>query len=85
MEDNTDHIDLKNEIVLELLDEQLQWSYQHLLDQSPNKSERTISNDQCSNEAAVTKGYKVTESNAKSPELNKVIENFKKCDHVKNN
>ena len=81
LEDNTDHIDSQNEIVHELLDvefEHLQRRYQHLLDQSPNQSEHTISNDQCSNETAVTKGYKVTESNAKNPELNKVIPPLKK-------
>ena len=39
LENNTDHIDSKNEIVHELLDvefEHLQRRYQHLLDQSPN-------------------------------------------------
>ena len=72
LEDTTDHIDSENEIVHELLDvefEHLQRRYQHLLDQSKH----TISNDQCSNETAATKGYKVTESNAKNLELNKVI------------
>ena len=81
LENNTDHIDSKNEIVHELLDvefEHLQRRYQHLLDQSSNQSKHTISNDQCSNETAVTKGYKVTESNAKNPELNKVIPPLKK-------
>ena len=86
LEDNTDHIDSENEIVHELLDvefEQLQRCYQHLLDQSPNQSEHTITNDQCSNETAVTKGYKVTESNAKNvrelTELNKVTPPLKKA------
>ena len=76
LEDNTDHIDSENEIVHELLDvefEHLQRRYQHLLDQSPNQSEQTISNDQRSNEIDVTEGYKVIESNAKNTELNKVI------------
>ena len=70
-----------HEIVHELLDvefEHLQRRYQDLLDQSPNQSEHTISNNQCSNENAVTKEYKVTESNAKNPELNKVIPPLKK-------
>ena len=43
--------------------EHLQRRYQHLLDQSPNQPEQTISNDQCSNGSNVTKGYKVIESN----------------------
>ena len=47
--------------------------YQYLLDQSLNQPEQTISNDQCSNESDVTKGYKVIESNIQNPELNKVI------------
>ena len=51
----------------------MQRSYQHLLDQSPNHSEHTISNDQCSNETDVTKGYKSIESNTKNPEINNVI------------
>ena len=76
LENNTDHIDSKNEIVHELLDvefEHLQRRYQHLLDQSPNQPEQTISNDQCSNGSNVTKGYKVVESNIKNitPPLNK--------------
>ena len=86
LEDKTDQIDSENEIVHELLDvefEQLQPCYQHLLDQSPNQLERTISNDQCSNETAVTKGYKVTETNAKNvrelTELNKVTPPLKKA------
>ena len=40
LEDNTDHINLENEIVHELLAvefEHLQQSYQHSLDQSPNQ------------------------------------------------
>ena len=76
LEDNTDHIDLENEIVHELPDvkfEHLQRHYQYLLDQSPNQPEQTSSNDQCSNETNVTKGYKVIESNAKNQELNKVM------------
>ena len=75
LENNTDHIDSKNEIVHELLDvefEHLQRRYQHLLDQSPNQPEQTISNDQCSNGSNVTKGYKVIESNIQNQELNKV-------------
>ena len=66
--DNTDHIDSENGIVHELLDvefEHLQRRYQHLLDQSPNQPEQTISNNQCSNETDFTKGYKVIESNDK--------------------
>ena len=81
LEDNTDHIDSKNEIIHELLDvefEHLQRRYQPLLDQSNNQAEHTISNDQCSNETTVTNRYKVTESNAKNPELNKVIPPLKK-------
>ena len=81
LEDNTDHIDSKNEIIHELLDvefEHLQRRHQPLLDQSNNQSEHTISNDQCSNETTVTNRYKVTESNAKNPELNKVIPPLKK-------
>ena len=69
LEDNTDHIDSKNDIVHELLDvefEHLQRRYQPLLDQSLNQSEHTISNDQCSNETTVTNRYKVTESKAKN-------------------
>ena len=75
LENNTDHIDSKNEIVHELLDvefEHLQRRYQHLLDQSPNQLEQTISNDQCSNGSNVTKEYKVIESNIQNQELNKV-------------
>ena len=75
LEDNTDHIDSENEIVHELLVvefEHLQRRYQHLLDQSTNQSEQTISNDQCSNETDVTKGYKIIEPNIKNPQLNKV-------------
>ena len=76
LENNTDHIDSESEIVHELLHvefEQIQRSYQHLLDQSPNKPEQTISNDQCSNESDVTKGYKNIESNVQNPELNEII------------
>ena len=76
LENNSDHIDSEKEIVHELLDvkfEHLQRRYQHLLDQPPDQSKYTISNDQCSNETDGTKGYKVIESNAKNPELNKVI------------
>ena len=76
LEDNTDHVDLENEIVHELPDvkfEHLQRHYQYLLDQSPNQPEQTSSNDQCSNEINVTKEYKVIESNAKNQELNKVM------------
>ena len=75
LENNTDHIDSKNEIVHELLDvefKHLQRRYQHLLDQPPNQLEQTISNDQCSNGSNVTKGYKVIESNIQNQELNKV-------------
>ena len=75
LENNTDHIDSKNEIVHELLDvkfEHLQRRYQHLLDQSPNQPEQTISNDQCSNESNVTKGYKVFEFNIQNQKLNQV-------------
>ena len=75
LENNTDHIDSKKEIVHELLDikfEHLQQRYHHLLDQSPNQPKQTISNDQCSNESSVTKWYKVIESNIQSQELNKV-------------
>ena len=67
--DNTDHIDSENGIVHELLDvefEHLQQRYQHLLDQSPNQPEQTISNNQCSNETDFTKGYKLIESNDKT-------------------
>ena len=76
LEKNTDHIDSKNEIVRELLHvefEHSQWHYQHLLDQSLNEPEQTISNDKCSNGSNVTKGYKVVESNIKNitPPLNK--------------
>ena len=56
-----------------------------ILDQSPNQSEHTIGNNQSSNENALTKEYKVTESNAKNLELIKVIPPLKKCDHVKSN
>ena len=76
LENNTDHIDSENYIFHELLDvefEHLQQRYQHLLDQSPNQPEQTISNDQCSNESDVTKGYKVIEPIVQNPELNKVI------------
>ena len=75
LENNTDHIDSKNEIVHELLDvkfEHLQRRYQHLLDQSPNQPEQTVSNDQCSNGSNVTKEYKVIESKIQNQELNKV-------------
>ena len=75
LENNTDHIDSKKEIVHELLDiefEHLQQRYHNLLDQSPNQPKQTISNDQCSNESNVTKWYKVIESNIQSQELNKV-------------
>ena len=54
-----------------------------MLDQPPNHSEHTISNDQCSNDTDVIKGYKVIESNAKNPELNKVIRplnNVRSCE-----
>ena len=75
LENNTDHIDLKNEIVHKLLDvelQHLQRRYQHLLDQSSNQPEETISNDQCSKGSNVTKGYKVVESNVQNRELNQV-------------
>ena len=75
LENNTDHIDSKNEIVHELLDvefEHLQRRYQHFLDQSPNQPKQTINNDQCSNGSNVTKGYKAIESNIQNQELNKV-------------
>ena len=71
LENNTDHIDSKNEIVHELLDvefEHLQRRYQHLLDQSPNQLEQTISNDQCSNGSNVQN----QELNKVTPPLNKV-------------
>ena len=48
LEDNTDHIDSENKIVHDLLDfefEHLQWRYQHLLYQSSDQLEHTISND----------------------------------------
>ena len=66
LENNTDHINSENEIVHELLDmelEHLQQRYHHLLDQSPNQPQQTISNNQSSNESDVTKGYKVIVSN----------------------
>ena len=75
LENNTDQIDSKNEIVHELLDvefEHLQRCYQYLLDQPPNQPEQTISNNQCSNKPDVTKGYKVMESNVQNPGLNNV-------------
>ena len=75
LENNTDHIDSKNEIVHELLDvvfDLLQLRYQDLLDQSPDQSKQTISNEQCSNGSNVTKRYKVIESNIKNQGLNKV-------------
>ena len=81
LENNTDHIDSKNEIVHELLDvkfEHLQRRYQHLLDQSPNQPEQTISNDQCINGSNVTKVYKVIESNIQNQELNKVTPSLNK-------
>ena len=67
LENNTDHIDSKNEIVHELLDvefEHLQRSYQHLLDQSTNQPDQTFGNDQCSNDS--------NEFNIQNQELNKV-------------
>ena len=81
LENNTDHIDLKNEIVHKLLDvelQHLQRRYQHLLDQSSNQPEETISNDQCSKESNVTKGYKVVESNVQNQELNQVTPQLNK-------
>ena len=66
LENNADHIDWETEIVHELLDvevEHLQRCYQHLLDQSPNQPEQTISNNQCSSKSDVTKGNEVIESN----------------------
>ena len=75
LENNTDHIDSKNEIVHELLDvvfDLLQLRYQDLLDQSPDQPKQTISNEQCSNGSNVTKRYKVIESNIKNQGLNKV-------------
>ena len=86
LENNTDHMDSKNEIIHELLHvefERLQQRYQHLLDQSPNQPEPTISNEKCSNESDVTKGYKVIESNVQNPELNKVsppLNKFSSCE-----
>ena len=77
LENNTDHIDWKNEIAHELLDvefEHLQRRFQHLLDQIPTQPEQTISNNQCSNESNVSKGYKAIESNIQNQELNKVFE-----------
>ena len=67
LENNTDHIDSKNEIVHELLDvefEHLQRRYQHLLDQSTNQPDQTFGNDQCSNGC--------NEFNIQNQELNKV-------------
>ena len=67
LENNTDHIDSKNEIVHELLDvefEHLQRRYQHLLDQSTNQPDQTFGNDQCSNDS--------NEFNIQNQELNKV-------------
>ena len=67
LENNTDHIDSKNEIVHELLDvefEHLQRRYQHLLDQSTNQPDQTFGNDQCSNGS--------NEFNIQNQELNKV-------------
>ena len=58
---------MENEIVHELLDvefEHLQQCYQHLLDQSHNQPEQTISTGQYSNGSNVTK--------PRNPELNKV-------------
>ena len=52
-------------------DEHLQRCYQHLLDQSPNQPEQTISNNQCNNEYDVTKRNEVIESYVLNPELNK--------------
>ena len=88
LENNTDHIDSKNEIVHELLDvkfEHLKRRYQHLLYQSPNQPKETISNDQCSNGSNVTKGFKFIESNIQYQELNKVTPPLIKSHHVKNN
>ena len=81
LENNTDHIDLKNEIVHKLLDvelQHLQRRYQHLLDQSSNQPEETISNDQCSNGSNVTKGYKAVGSNVQNQELNQVTPQLNK-------
>ena len=75
LENSSDPIDSKNKIVHELLDiefEHLQRRYQHLLDQSSNQPEQTISNDQCSNESNVTKEYKVIEFNIQNQKLNQV-------------
>ena len=75
LENNTDHIDSKNEIIDEMLDvefEHLQHRYQHLLYQSPNQTKQKNSNDQCSNGSNVTKRFKFIESNIQNQELNKV-------------
>ena len=66
LENSTDHIGSENEIAHEHLDvkvKQLQQCHQHLLDQSPNQLEQTISNNQCSNESDVAKRNEVIESN----------------------
>ena len=73
LENNTDHIDSKNQIVHELLDvevKHLQWYYQHLLDQSPNHTGQTISNNQCNNESDVTERNEVIEFNVLNSKLN---------------
>ena len=75
LENSSNHIDSKNEMSLWTARCRI-WTltatYQHLLDQSPNQTEQTLSNDQCSNASNVTKGYKVIESNIQNQELNKV-------------
>ena len=81
LDNNTDHIDSKNEIVHKLLDfefEHLQRRYQYLIDQSPNQREQTISNVQCSNGPNVAKGYKFIESDIQNQELNKVTSPLEK-------
>ena len=75
LENNTDHIDSKNEIVDKMLDvefEHLQHRCQHLLYQSPNQTKQKNSNDQCSNGSNVTKRFEFIESNIQNQELNKV-------------
>ena len=75
LENNTIHIDSKNEMspwTARCRIWTLTATYQHLLDQSPNQPEQTISNEKCSNGSNVTKGYKVIESNIQNQELNKL-------------
>ena len=74
LEYNTNPIDSKNEMspwTTRYRIWTLTATHQHLLDQSPNQTEQTISNDQCSNGSNVPKGYKVIESKIQNQELNK--------------